>query len=260
MDHPIVSMALHPLLDEEWLEKDSFAEEYAIEKERLLREAREEVLFSDGTDSKAQTELLELVEKAGVDRRRDGSCDLETACLAVQEDFCILDSSGKMTSGCVCFPSGWKLLDKVGKLHEEIHSPVPCYSSISSGVRGALERLQRPAWRCNWGIRSDARLYVFEGVQRSFPDDPEDLWLMVEKGTLVRLSRTGSLAFGIRVWLVPFWFLKTDARAVSDLSVRLTSETRETLAYKGISADLRQNVLEWASRVTRREERFSPSS
>ena len=83
--------------------------EHADDKARILREHRDDVLVA------ADNSLL---------------APLERAALRVEEDLCVL-VDGILVGGCVCFPSHWRLCEKVGHPVDEIHGRVPGYAKGS---------------------------------------------------------------------------------------------------------------------------------
>ena len=75
---------------------------------------------------------------------------------AWEMDFVLLDTSHgepKLVGGCVCFPSQWRLTDKVGHGISFIHGPVPgLNSALAPRIAGFLAKLKPgPAFlRANW--------------------------------------------------------------------------------------------------------------
>ena len=59
--------------------------------------------------------------------------DLWHCSLWIQEDFCLLENTGKeyvLTAASVCSPSNWNMPSKIGHSVETLHSPVPGLSLI----------------------------------------------------------------------------------------------------------------------------------
>src|SRR5690606_20683524 len=107
--------------------------------------------------------------EAGTLRRNDGATwplddasehPLARAGLWVQEDFCLLQSSGEgepyaLTAATLSFPTRWRLADKIGRPMLAIHDPVPGYAErLGRPVDRFFEKLvpERPVWRANWSL------------------------------------------------------------------------------------------------------------
>ncbi|MCC9603181.1 DUF3445 domain-containing protein [Stieleria sp. JC731] len=80
----------------------------------------------------------------------------------IQEDLVVLSprDAFETLGGCVCFPSGWSLLEKQGKPLLDVHRDVPDFKTALWNPTEKLFRRLKPGktvWRSNWGIRpSDA--------------------------------------------------------------------------------------------------------
>jgi hypothetical protein len=110
-----------------------------------------------------------------------------------------------VVGGCVCFPSGWRLTDKLGQSVEEVHDPVP---GLNGALASPIDRLighLKPGkclLRANWGVsRFDM---MNQHVDRCLPAIEIDaradqIWLRREDQCLFTLPRTGGVVFGIRV-------------------------------------------------------------
>src|SRR3954452_13539789 len=93
-----------------------------------------------------------MVPLRGYRPAMDPGCegDLERAALSVQEDLCVLlpDAGGRLVlaAACVCFPSHWRLADKIGLPVWDIHGPVPRYEDeLARKVDTFIARLRPPA-------------------------------------------------------------------------------------------------------------------
>ncbi|HWG07244.1 MAG TPA: DUF3445 domain-containing protein [Beijerinckiaceae bacterium] len=90
---------------------------------------------------------------------------LEIAGRLVQEDLCILQPGADgpvLTAAILCFPSHWRLSDKIGRGIAAIHAPVPGFEDrLAAPVGRVLAQL--PAGRClarlNWALDDDPRLH-----------------------------------------------------------------------------------------------------
>jgi len=179
-------------------------------------------------------------------------------CLALGEfwetDFLLLktDEHGeiRLYGGCLCFPSSWRLTDKMGKPMEFIHGPVPGLNeSIGRGIHKFLAGLKPGAasLRNNWGLARLAEMN--HHPDRNLPGlDTEtrvdEVWLRIEHQALVALPQAGGILFGIRV--VHHAFAEVNADPVARIRLRRALETMpdEVARYKGLSP-IRQRLVGW---------------
>ena len=113
-------------------------------------------------------------------------------------------------AGSVCFPSSWRLVDKIGKPMAQVHAPVP---GFQDGTRPArmIERLfthmrpTQPMERMNWSIVETNELHTPNAHERSIDiqQNWQSLWLRVERQTLSKLPKSQAVLFTIRI----FWNL-----------------------------------------------------
>lgn len=139
--------------------------------------------------------------------------NLWPASLWVAEDICLLeprDGDFIMTAASVCSPSNWFLEDKIGQTVDVIHAPVPGYEkALSQRVNRFLHGLRsgRVMLRYNWSIQRGNELCLREkGMPATNPIDSSDsdLYWRVERQTFTRLSKSGAIAFSIRIFLHGF--------------------------------------------------------
>jgi dimethylamine monooxygenase subunit A len=122
---------------------------------------------------------------------------LDRAGRSTQEDLCLLrrrDDGWYLEAASLCFPSRWRLADKIGRHITEVHGPVHGYAEhLASKIDLLFDRLtDRPVWRRNWFLYADPALF-----QPSSPvdGDPiieaaralEDMVVRSERQTLRRL-------------------------------------------------------------------------
>jgi hypothetical protein len=178
-------------------------------------------------------------------------------CLALGEfwepDFLLLkaDTDGeiRLYGGCLCFPSSWRLRDKVGQPIEFIHGVVPgLNASIGPAIRKFLVGLKPGfAWlRHNWGLARDAELN--HHPDRGLPQldagvRAEEIFLRVEHQALVALPKSGGILFGIRVVTHPLAEAQADPVARHRLRRALETMPEAVATYKGI-ASARLKILE----------------
>jgi hypothetical protein len=227
-------MGLARIDEREWLIVDERRDMELALRARLLDERRDEVFFALPGSEAASAEVLALI-----DGDEHGRHALEAAGRAVQEDLCVLVPGGGhfvLGAACVCFPSHWRLADKVGLPVAAIHAPVPRYDEeLAAKVDGFIARL-RPGTvvaRRNWTIHELEDLFApacppVQGVP------PADQWLRSERQTLRLLPETGAVLFTIKTQQTQLRNVPLDVR--TRLAARLRAEPPELDAYKGLSA------------------------
>ena len=210
-----------------WLVVDDLREEELALRRRLWCEATDEVVTILPGSGAACLEAAGAVDAWLAEHghpRPAGDADgrptgdhlppaepLVRAGLAVQDDLCVMerDESGwRLTAGIVCFPTYWRLADKVGRLQEDVHGPVPHFRhDLAAKVSTFFDRLPpgRIVSRRNWGFSAHPLLFVPDLAALPDPGDydPDRLWLRSERQTLRRLPSTGAILFTIRVQLAP---------------------------------------------------------
>jgi hypothetical protein len=208
-----------------------------------------------------------LFERCGADlvRRRTGErfeSDPARPLLAVgrmvQEDFCLMQKSPagyRLVAAVLCFPAHWRLADKLGRPLDAIHEPVPDFADrMARPVDRFFSALQveRPVWRTNWSLVDTPELFrPPEHRTRPRTIDAaragEQLWLRVERQTLRRLPRSGSVLFGIRTYVEPLAEVTADPEVAQALADRVREMPARMAAYKGIVA-IRAPLLAYLDR------------
>jgi hypothetical protein len=141
---------------------------------------------------------------------------LELAGRLVQEDLCLIQNSEDgpvFTAAVLCFPSRWRLMDKIGKPLSAVHQPVPLYADRLARPVDRFMRHLKPghiAQRLNWSLLDDPTLFQPGGKWRQGDDSPvtaqnvgTQVFLRVERQTLRRLPDSEAVLFGIRVHVYP---------------------------------------------------------
>ncbi len=194
-----------------WLEIDAHRDVELAHKQTLLAARHADVVAHVPAGKAGSAEALAVVQHWLAEHRPDLPRDadpllhpVDAAGRLVQEDLCVMvrETAGwTLAAASVCFPSRWRLADKIGRTTEQIHEPVPGYASIAGPVDGALDRLteQRPLWRLNWTLLSDPALFQLPDgrAARRYPG-LDGLTLRVERQTLRRLPASGAVLFTIR--------------------------------------------------------------
>ena len=275
-----VSMGTRPLDLAHWIEIDEHRSAELDEKDHLLAERRDEVLAHLPEGDAGAAEVLALLAAylpetfpdtygsvegglADLPRGRivhlgDGH-PIDVAGRLVQEDLCIMsrgsDGRWRLTAASLCFPSRWRLADKIGHDLEAIHGPVPFYAErIGAPVDRMFDRLEpdRPVWRLNWTLLDDAALFQPQAAKSwrertagSDADLGDLLHFRVERQTLRALPVTGDVLFTIRTYVRPMRDLEA-ARPGSfrDLADTLEATASETADYKGWTP-LLADTIDW---------------
>jgi hypothetical protein len=208
-----LAMGLRPLDLAQWLEVDDLRDEELALKDRLLAERPDVVVATRPGGDAPSTELLAAVvswlagHHPGLAREVDPSeHPVVAASRLVQEDLCVLVRSDawRLEAACVCFPSRWRLADKIGATLDEIHGPVPGYQDeLSRPTTSVFDRLKpdRPFWRLNWTLLDDPDLHQPEGARDTVGGPPDRWYFRVERQTVRALPVTGAVVFTIRTYV-----------------------------------------------------------
>jgi hypothetical protein len=174
---------------------------------------------------------------------------LELAGRLVQEDLCIIqpgDDGPLFTAGVLCFPSRWRLHEKLGRPLAQVHGPVPHYAERLANPVDRFMAKVKPghiASRLNWSVVDDAALYQPTGKWREATNAAitaenagETLYLRVERQTLTRMPESGAVLFGIRVHSNPLAAVITKPAAAARLAEAVRALPEATVHYKSLKA------------------------
>lgn len=155
----------------------------------------------------------------------DGAC-FEVLNQLLQEDLLVLEKRGDehvLIAGLLCFPSHWRLADKIGRPLTRIHVPVPEYDAdVAHRVQRLFDRAPpgRAMWRANVLSHREAVLHR----PRPEPASHETArYVRSERQTILRLPDTGAVLFAVHTWIVPL--------------DRLTPEQRVGCPFPGLAPD-----------------------
>jgi len=250
---PWLSMGLSRIAPGAWLVPDEHRDHELGLRARLLEDRHDDVFGAlDGTE-RAGAETLALVRDWERANRpdlatvavADGVHPLEAAGRRTQEDLVVMvahDDGYHLDAAVLCFPSHWRLADKLGGSASAIHGPVPHYrTDLADRVDRFLDRL-RPdvvVTRRNWSVHDDDEL--FSPVAPSAPAPvtvdrvADSLWLRSERQTLRRLPASGAVLFTIRVQQAPFGALRDHRGAAAALARRLATQPAEVTEMNGLA-------------------------
>jgi dimethylamine monooxygenase subunit A len=174
---------------------------------------------------------------------------LELAGRLVQEDLCIIQSDSeapRFTAAVLCFPSRWRLHEKLGHPLSAVHGPVPFYGErLATPVNRFMAKVKpgHIASRLNWSVLDDPAMYQPTGKWREAtntaitPDNAGDtLYLRVERQTLTRLPLSDAVLFGIRVHSYRLAMAITKPAVAARLAEAVRALPEETRHYKSLKA------------------------
>ncbi len=241
-------MGVHTLDLEDWLVRDErFDEELALKAELLSTRPSEVFAARPGCEA-ASAEVLELVTGwlathpgPTAPPPPAGLHPLDAAGRLVQEDLCLMvadEGRYRLEAASLCFPSHWRLHDKLGHSLATIHAPVPHYAEeLAAKVDTFFERLRadRPVRRRNLSIHNHDELFRPEPHESpaSFAPDPSGVrrvWLRSERQTLVRLAHTGAVLFTIKTQQCPVAAVRGRPEIARALAAKFGAEARDLAA------------------------------
>jgi Protein of unknown function (DUF3445) len=213
-----------------------------LEGDRLL-ELRRQALESSRSDylQPIRDEGLWLAVRRFVEGLERGADTISIDVLgrSWEPDFVILDRSAphQVRGGCVCFPSGWSLREKIGKSLFLTHAPVPGLNDdLGANISKLLSRIDAGQFfqRTNWGLTGAAELdqHPRHKIPAIAADpDPQRVYLRIEWQVLTAISAT-ALLFGIRVFHVPVEEMKSSPELASRLARNLETMPDAVAHYK----------------------------
>jgi dimethylamine monooxygenase subunit A len=267
-----MAMGLITVPQSEWIELDARYREEMAERRSLLAERHDDVFGVLPEAEDASREVLRRLvaylttrfpDWFGLDgtmlvNRLTGETwdlaappchPLELAGRLVQEDLCIIQSDAdvpRFTAAVLCFPSRWRLHEKLGRPLTAVHDPVPFYAErLATPVNRFMAKVKpgHIASRLNWSVLDDPAMYQPSGKWREAantaitPDNAGDtLYLRVERQTLTRLPRTDAVLFGIRVHSYPLATAITKPAVAAQLAEAVRALPEETRHYKSLKA------------------------
>lgn len=223
-------------------------------RRRLIGERRAAVLDCLPEGLPAATELLEVLLAhlestgwaLGSPARVDRDDPLATIGRLVSEDFCLMapgEDEYRLVGAVLCFPSHWRLAEKIGRPMTEIHAPVPQYDAdVGMRVNRFFNRVAAGSlvFRVNWSVSDTPELFTPERHQMT--GDP--LYLRIERQTFLRLPRSGVLVFGIRTAIAPLTSLTDDeGRAFATAIDALSPEAMDYKRGRTKLMALRERLL-----------------
>jgi hypothetical protein len=275
--HFRLAMGLMPLPAAQWIEIDDRLAADLAAKRELLEKRHAEAFAAEAEAEAPAAELLRLLgehlprhhpEIFGRQSERLHNAatgetwnieqpplhPLDLAGRLVQEDFCLLRSSGgpyRLIAASLCAPARWRLAEKIGRPIAAVHEPVPGYAAaLAQPVDRFFSALKsgRVVWRVNWSIFDNpapfqpVALPPAEVITEQ--NAGERLWLRVERQTLRRLAETGAVVFTIRTHITPLGKAIGSSVSAGELASLIREMPEETRRYKVI-APIAPALLAW---------------
>ncbi len=207
-------MGVRKLGERNWLIIDGRREDELSLKTELFKDPNKTVFLTREDTEQASEEVLLLITNSGGRLIEDGTLHpLERAGLSVQEDLCLIQRTNEgwhLEAASLCFPSRWRLADKIGRNMAAVHGSVEGYKEVlEKKVKAFFDRLgPDPVWRRNWFVHPDDSLYQPDEPIGGDPIIPscdvrEKLFVRSERQTLRALDLPGWILFTIRVQQTP---------------------------------------------------------
>ena len=227
---PALTMGLRGCAPDLWLDgPDAFADETMLlrqlaEKQRLFSERRRDV-FASVHDSEAamldasQTLAAHLRQYNKMTVSAKQAASLTEISGMIPEDVLILTTAEDtrpypdwvLTAASLCFPSHWRLSEKIGKSITAIHTPVPGFAeTLSKQVNRFFTTMQpgRLSQRLNWSVQSGDRLFApvrppSEAKASTAEEWGEVIHIRIERQCFYKLEASDAVIFTIRTSLAP---------------------------------------------------------
>jgi len=249
---PPIAMGVRKLGNRPWLLRDDQLRKELALKAELTQDPNTNVFMTSPDTEQAAEYVILLIEKSGITLADSKIHPLERAGRSVQEDLCLIHRRPEgwiLEAASLCFPSRWRLADKIGKNMSSVHSPVEGYQELlERKVTAFFDRLgPDPVWRRNWFVHPDDSLYQPDRPVDGDPIIPsseigEKLFVRSERQTLRALELPDWILFTIRVQQTP---LKNLINTRRDEFIEWLREAPESHhRQKGLQAEQVAEILD----------------
>ncbi len=244
-------MGIRKLGERSWLIVDqNLGSELSLKKE-LSSDPEKIVFLTQDRTEEAGENVASLIKNYGVSLVESNVHPLERAGMSIQEDLCLMKRHSEgwiLEAASLCFPSRWRIADKIGRNMTAVHGPVEGYEEIlEKKVTAFFDRLGHdPVWRRNWFVHPDDSLYQPDRPVGGDPIIPssdirEKLFVRSERQTLRALDLPGWILFTIRVQQTPLKNL-IDARG-NEFIEWLREAPESHHRQKGLQAEQVSEIL-----------------
>lgn len=250
---PPIRMGVRALGDRPWLVQDKNEKSELELKANLTRDDSSEVFLALPGSEAAGEEVCSLITADGrqLISNEEGLHPLERAGLSIQEDLCLMQRKEDrwiLAAASLCFPSRWRLSEKIGREMSDVHGPVDGYPEIlKKKVNSLMDRLSdSPVWRRNWFIHPDPNLHQPERPENGDPiiessHVQNDLFLRSERQTLRSLNTAGWILFTIKIEQTSLGELVIERK--TDFVEWLMNVSPEGSLHKGIQPKQKTEIL-----------------
>lgn len=176
---------------------------------------------------------------------------LDGTCMALPEDVAILkydDDHDWLAYGCIFFPSGWCIGEKIGKSYREVHEEIP--GMKLDRAEGFVKNIMSkgPFVRFVWSPMFENTLNSHPSIEKKpfDPDNPQ-LFMKVERQVTQPFPEKKAMLFLIRSYV-----LMPEEIQIKPLISALESMTKEQRRYKGID-ECYDPLLEYLSSLEEKD-------
>ena len=177
-----------------------------------------------------------------VDHDPDQPASMRELTLRTEPDFLLLTPPGwTLAWASVCFPSRWSLEGKLHRPLPEVHEPVPGLNAeLGRKITTFFDRMvPGEGWtRANWGLSASTH----RNQHPRLPLPPltaktpaEETFVRIEDQHLLKLSQTGAVAFGIRVFSFRLGEVIREPAVRAGIAEKLRTMPPEIANYKGLT-------------------------
>ena len=266
-----LTLGIREIPETEWIDVDRSYSAQMAEKKRLHEERHDDVFAALPESARAQMECLDavlshmtkhhpgLVENRGggiltkwdeAELAREGFVDMPLALAGrlVQEDLCLMmpgPDGHRLIAASLCFPSRWRLADKIGRPMSAIHDPVPGFNArLNRPVERFFSAIgpEQLYMRLNWSVMDDPALFQPTGHGRTGADASitaanlaDRLHIRIERQTFRRLPLSGALVFGIKTLVDPIAAIGQRPELAAGMLGSLQSMPSDMRGYKSLS-------------------------
>ena len=250
-------MGTRALGSEPWLLLDANEVDELQLRTELIAQRRDEVICGPASATGAIAETLALVEAAGRPLEAGNAADEGEASLArlgrsITEDVCILRRGSvewEFEAAVLCFPSRWRLVDRIGRPLREVHGPTTGFDPVlADRITSLLDRLgDRIVRRRNWFLHPDPALFQPDrpSAEPVVPADRvlDDLYLRSERQTLRALPVSGRVVFTIKTQQCTLGEFVADRDRRHRFVAYVTDAPVDQTEHRGLSSGQREVLL-----------------